>query len=1083
MPFFSNIGWRSRVYALRFGGYLFRQVFDISLSVFLGSVPFRLTLNVVIISFVAARLFIGIMNFRSSKNWVLLTLFSVTISVVSFAERTSFNRGWKFIQEDASGAELVGFSDSLWRTLDLPHDWSIEGEYTEDNAMSDRGGYLPAGIGWYRKTVEVPRDWKGKRIEIAFDGVFMNSTVWANGKKLGHRPYGWISFAYDVSDIVDASNSITFAVRVDNDKQPAARWYTGSGIYANTWIDVKSKVHVPHDGIFIRTEGSLVKIDTEVFNVSSHSNQVELKTFILDTSGQEVAKAESSERVLSGNKMVVKQTIELDRPDLWSVETPTLYTAVTELHVRGEVVDRMETRFGIRDVEWIAETGVWLNGKNVKLRGVCNHQDAGALGSAVPDKILRFRIQQLKNMGVNAIRVSHNPQTPQFYDMCDEIGMLVMDEIFDGWKRKAEHDYGAHSFEGWWERDVTAWIKRDRNHPSILIYSVGNETSGPVAKDLVALCNQLDDTRPVTSGHSGSEHMNVHGVNGSSEKMGWFEHLADDEVFKDKVFIGTENTHTWQVRGFYRTQTWFRDGFPNARQKPYPLPDLTDEEVFTYDWILDEYRSNGKQIFNSSYDNAMVRVTSRLNIAQLRDIPQYAGSFRWTGHDYIGEAGYVHGGWPFKSFMGGAIDMANFEKDLFYLYQSQWTEDPMVHILPHWTHPTLNEGVGIPVWVYSNCDSVELFLNGISLGKYVPGTEWTEMQCEWIVPWTPGTLKAVGYKNGIAVTEEIIRTADAPVQNVLSIDGKPLAEVGEDIVQVRVSALDGKGEFYPYGENRTHFHVIGPAAIKALDNGSPIDVEKHFQATDRIAFYGLTRAYVEATGEKGNIALLASCILGEKKLTTSKFVSIDTQVLSLRGSVPELDIDVYYTTDGSKPTKASRQYTEAFDLELGTTVKALIVVNGEVVDLLEERFAKDEGFVWDSGQRAASVIGEQAENARFEGGVFSSTGVGFHGKGFVTLDGVSDSYVEWYQENDGSAGTAELSIRYSGARKGHENLVMRLSVNGKIVEKALALPKTFGKAADWKMITVTIPFERGANAIRLSTTRKGFIHIDKIIVN
>ena len=355
---------------------------------------------------------------------------------------------------------------------------------------------------------------------------------------------------------------------------------------------------------------------------------------------------------------------------------------------------------------------------------------------------------------------------------------------------------------------------------------------------------------------------------------------------------------------------------------------------------------------------------SRRNIEQLRDIPNYAGSFRWTGYDYLGEAGYVHGGWPFKSFMGGAIDMANFEKDLFYLYQSQWTDKPMVHILPHWTHPMMKPGTRIPVWVYSNCDSVELFLNSRSLGRHEPGRKWDEMQCQWMVGWKPGTLKAVGYQNGKATAEKVVRTADAPAHIALSIDGEPLAESGKDIVQVRVTTQDDKGEYYPYGENRTHFHVIGPGRIRALDNGSPIDVEKHFEAANRIAFYGLTRAYIESTGQDGEIALLASCILGEKKQVTSNKVSIDTKLLPLRGRLPKVGIEVFYTMDGSKPSRKSSRYTQAFAVPLGTTVKALVVVDGKPVQWLEERFAEDEGFVWDSGQ-ATGPAGDQAEDATF----------------------------------------------------------------------------------------------------------------------
>ena len=1010
------------------------------------------------------------------KNIFLLTLFLCTLS--SQAARTSFNEGWKFLLGDSVGAEASVYNDANWRTLDVPHDWSIEGEYDKNNPMGDKCGYLPAGIGWYRKTIPVPTEWKGKHIEIAFDGVFMNSTVWANGQKLGTRPYGWISFAYDISEIAQGSETITFAVRVDNSKQPSARWYTGSGIYAHTWIDVKENVHVPHDGVFVRTTGDTVKLDAEIRNTTGDAQTLSVEVAIIDPDGKEVLKRESPVSLASGALHVSSFEFKVPSPQLWDIETPHLYRAVTTVKDGGRVVDVATVRFGIRDVEWKPKTGMWLNGKNVKLQGVCNHQDAGALGAAVPDKVLRFRIEQLKKMGCNAIRTAHNPQTPIFYELCDEIGMLVMDEIFDGWLKKAPNDYGAHFFDAWWKRDVTDWIKRDRNHPSIVIYSVGNETRGPVAKALVERCHELDPTRPVTSGHSGSEHMDVYGVNGHSEKKGYF-----DTQKKDRVFIGTENTHTWQVRGYYRTKTWYRDGYPNKRQGVHETPDLTPSEVFSHDWIEADQRKNRKQVFNSSYDNATVRLTSRQNIEQLRDIPNYAGSFRWTGHDYIGEAGYVHGGWPFKSFMGGAIDMANFEKDLYYLYQSQWTDEPMVHILPHWTHPKVTEGTAIPVQVYSNCDSVELFFNGKSLGKQTPGTTWAEMQCQWMVPWMPGELKTVGSINETPVAEQVIRTAGAPAQIALSVDGKPLAKTGKDMVQVRVTTKDDKGECYPYGENRSFFSVIGPAKIRALDNGSPVDVEKHFEAESRIAFYGLTRAYVEATGEAGDIALLASCILGEKKQITSNQVSIDTQLLALRGNAPNVSIDIFYTTDGTPPSEQSTRYTGAFSVPLGTTVKALVLVDGSPMQILEERFAQDVGFVWnENAAQTESSGGEQAEAATFKGATVKKTGNGFNGTGYLDFGNNQGAYVEWYQENDGGAGQAELTIRYSGKAKGKKGRTIQVSVNGKTTHPNLLLPNSKNWGSDWKTVTVKVPIGRGANTIRLTTIENGGMYIDEITI-
>jgi beta-galactosidase len=990
-----------------------------------------------------------------------LLVFCMLLAAVCSAERMSFDESWRFQLGDPAGAEAVRFDDASWRTLDVPHDWSIEGEYSKDNPMGGTAGYLPAGIGWYRKTIPVSKDWKGKHVEIAFDGVFMNSTVWVNGEKLGTRPYGWSSFSYDISDAVKTAGSITIAVRVDNEKQPAARWYTGSGIYAHTWLDVKETIHVKNT--FFQTleadeRRATVQIDTKV--VGDADADVTHQLFSKDW-----------KKVAEGF-----QTLEIKKPQLWSPDEPNLYTLRTIVKSAGKVVDQVDTRVGIRTVEWVPETGMWLNGKNVKLQGVCNHQDAGALGAAVPDKVLRFRIEQLKAMGCNAIRTSHNPQTPIFYELCDEIGMLVMDEIFDGWKKKAAHDYGRYFFDQWWERDVRDWIQRDRNHPCVVIYSVGNETGGAVAKDLVRVCHEEDPTRPVTSGHSGDPFMDVLGVNGGSERVGWFDTLE-----KDRVFIGTENTHTWQVRGYYRTKTWYRDGFKGGAHE---IPDLTEEEVFTHDWIKESDRGNRKQVFNSSYDNATVRLNSRKNIELLRDVPNYAGSFRWTGYDYIGEASYVHGGWPFKAFMGGAIDLANFEKDLYYLYQSQWTDEPMVHILPHWTHPMVKEGTEIPVWVYSNCEQVELFFNGKSLGKQKPGTDWDEMQCQWMVPWAPGELKAVATQ-GRTTVEKIIRTADAPAKIALSVDGKPLAETGKDLVQVRVTTTDEKGEMVPYGENRTFFKVIGPAKIRALDNGSPVDVEKHFEAESRMAFYGLTRAYVESTGEAGDIALVASCILGEKKQITSNLVSIDTQVLALRGTKPEMDVTIFYTTDGSDPSDLSDLYTGSFFVPLGTTVKALVVVDGKPFQTLEERFAMNEGFVWNGGASAVSggtPGSEQAEDATLSGATVQSGGKGFRGKGFIDFGQSRNGYVEWYQENDGEAGPATLTIRYSGNRPNKVGQAVRVTVNGKVVADQLMLPNAKNWGSDWKTVAVGFQIERGANTIRITSIGQGGMYIDEILI-
>lgn len=992
---------------------------------------------------------------------------------LAFAARTEFDAGWRFALGDVSGAEQVDFPDEAWRILDLPHDWTVEGTFDPAHPNGDRGGYLPTGIGWYRKTMDVPAAWRGQRVAIEFDGVFRNSTVWANGVELGTRPYGWISFGYDISEIAASAERITFAVRVDNELQPAARWYSGSGIYGHTWINVRDAVHVPTSGVWLRTEGDVVLIDTEVVNTGAESTAGVVRTAVVDAAGQVVASVEAPFGLGAGAMDTVAQRITLTGAHRWSPESPYLYRAISEVGVGHVTRDRVETRFGVRDIAWRPGTGMWLNGENVKLRGVCQHQHAGAFGAAVPTKMMRYRIEQMKAMGVNSIRAAHNPHTPQFYDLCDELGIIVMDEFVDGWGKKAQHDYGAHHFADWWRRDLTDWIKRDRNHPSVFLWSVGNETHGEVGRELVELCHELDPTRPVTSGASEPQFMDIVGINGGSEGKDWFK----QNMPTDRVFIGTENTHTWQTRGYYRTQTWYRDG-PLAVATE--IPNLTPTEIFTVDWTDNSQRANRKQFYKSSYDNSTVRSPARRAIAQIRDLPNNAGMYRWTGHDYLGEAGLASGGWPFKLFSGGTVDLANFEKDHFYLYQSQWTTAPMVHVVPHWTHPVMAAGTEIPVWVYSNCDEVELFLNGRSLGRRRPGTAWQEMQCEWFVGWEPGELVAVGYRDGMEVARHGHRTAGTPASLALSVDGEPLASVGKDLAQVRVAFRDAQGTFYPYGENRVFFGLTGPARLKALDNGRPDDVEPFYGTTDRRGFFGLARAYVEATGEPGAIGLLAGAILGDKKLVVADQVHIDVQHLALRGTAPTLSWVIHYTVDGTEPTTASPRYTGGFTVPLGTTVKAVVVAVGATVLRLEERFAADVGLLWSGGGLDTDFGGDQAEDARVVGAPVSDQTRNFNGTGFVDFRGATDAYVEWYRENDGGVAARMLSIRYSGRPDDHGSMRLRLNVNDDAQTETIELPPTPGWGTQWRTVVVPITLQRGANTIRLTAVDDRGAFLDEI---
>jgi beta-galactosidase len=860
-------------------------------------------------------------------------------SAVSARETVPLDFDWKFHLGDPAGAQDPGFDDQSWRLLDLPHDWAFEAPFAPDAAQGDRGGYKPGGIGWYRRTLDLPPAGQGRHVRLEFDGVYMNSQVWLNGRAVGGRAYGYLSFTCDLTPHLQPGRNV-IAVRVDNSREPSARWYHGCGVYAPVRLVVTDRQHVAPWGIHITTpnitdDAADVRIVTTL--AERPGPDTTIRTRLLDPSGRQVAIVETP-----ASAAEVPQSSSVPRPQRWDTAHPHLYTAVTEVMSGGAVRDTVRTRFGFREIRWEAKTGFHLNGRVVKLLGVSDHLEGGPVGAAVPEKLIRWRLERLRAMGVNAIRTAHNPQVPRFYELCDEMGILVMDELFDGWKRKAPEDYGAQHFAKEWERDLRDWLRRDRNHPSIVIWSVGNETEGEVARDLVRVCHEMDPTRLVTSGHSGSEHMDVLGINGFSEKQGFFRsHVAD------RPFVATEAPHTWQVRGFYRTKTWFRNGYPNEQQDPFPLEDLTPTEIFHYDWTTDSARTSPKQVFNSSYDNATVRITARKNWELMRDLPWYSGFFRWTGFDYLGEAGYVHGGWPFRAFMGGPLDLAGFEKDLFYFYQSQWTSEPMVHLLPHWTHPTMAIGTKIPVWAYSNAEEIELLLNGRSLGRDRPGTAAEDMQCEWLVPWEPGTIEAVAYRHGVEVARTRQVTAGRPDRLALSSDTSQLASDGHDLAIVTIAQNDAAGVLYPYGENRVFLHLEGPARLISLENGNPIDTEPNWGVTDRRTFFGLVRAFVQGTREDGDVALVAGAIHGERRQLTSNLASIDVHRIALRGTpAGNGTMSIHYTLDGSTPTAASPRYRTPFPIAPRTTVRAVVFEGSRVVLTMEETFSPEAGLHW-----------------------------------------------------------------------------------------------------------------------------------------
>nr|WP_299074465.1 glycoside hydrolase family 2 TIM barrel-domain containing protein [uncultured Allomuricauda sp.] len=992
----------------------------------------------------------------------LLLVFFNTVLVYSQREIIDFNSNWKFTLQDNPGFSNSEFDTSGWDTVQIPHDWAFENGISKDGAQGASGGYFGGGVGWYQKSIDMPMAWDNKLVTIEFDGVYMNSEVWVNGQYLGKRPYGYISFRYEISKYIKPGiNSIT--VRVDNAKEPSARWYHPCGIYAPVHLVVTDKIHIEPHGVYVTTpvinsNHAIVNVETSLKNTAVIKSKAILETFIIDQEGAVIVENKQPFNGKKQSAIQLKNELKVLNPKLWSPDSPYLYKVVSCLIVKNKIIDEVETNLGIRSIEWKTDTGFWLNGKTTKLLGVSEHFEGGPVGGAWTKPLMRWKLELLKDMGVNAIRTAHNPATPMFYDLCDELGILVMDEIFDGWSKKAKEDYGKQAFENWWERDMTEWLLRNRNHPSIIIYSVGNETRGEIGKELVELCHQLDSTKPVTSGHSSSEFMDVFGVNGGSEKMGFYK-----KPRPDKPFVATEAPHTWQTRGYYRTKTWYRDGYPNKGQQPFELPDLTEKEIFHYEWASSDTWNNGKQHFNSSYDNAMVRISARKNWELMRDLPWFSGHFRWTGFDYYGEAGYVHGGWPFRLFMGGALDVAGFKKDLFYFYKSQWTDEPMVHILPHWTHPTVEQGTIIPVWVYSNCEEVELFLNGHSLGKNIPGTKWDEMQCEWMIPWEPGELVAKGYIDGKEIAVSKQTTAQTPTGIKLELEK---TNTSKDAIAIVTSKLvDSKGVFYPYGENKIYYHIDGNARLLSLENGDPVDTTKNVDVYTKKAFMGVTRAFLHLTDNAKNVQLTTGAILGEKQLLTSKRISIDVETITLSGENRNKNFEIYYTLDGTNPSIQSKLYKEPFQIELGTIVRAIVIKSGEIIMKLEEEFDNNLGLYWKPETTTkGNSNGMLAINADFSG----ATAIDNKGQKYLDFK-EKEGTVSWYQENDGSAGRFKLKISY--ASNDSKSRPMELFINSKnagIIE----FKSTGNWDLNWKEITIGQTLETGANYIELRTTGK-----------
>jgi beta-galactosidase len=790
------------------------------------------------------------------KRTLTIALFLLVVSSIAFAnsrpgKRVSFNQGWRFHLGDVANAQDTGLDDSQWRQLDLPHDWSIEGEFSENAPSGTGGGALPGGLGWYRKTFTVPMTSKGKLVFVDFDGVYRNSEVWINGEYLGKRPYGYISFAYELTPhLIYGGGPNVIAVKVDNSQQPNSRWYSGSGIYRNVWLTTLDPVHVEQWGTYVTTpevdaQSATVIVKTKVSNGSNSAAPVNLTTIIQDANGREVTRTVAKEVAAKGAHAEVSQTLKVSSPMLWSDDHPYVYKVISQLQQGAKVTDRYETPLGIRSFRFDVNKGFFLNGKPVKIRGVCDHHDLGSLGAAVNTRAIERQLEMLKEMGVNGLRTSHNPPAPELLELTDKMGFIVMDEAFDMWKiAKTKYDYHL-DWDEWHKRDLEDMVLRDRNHPSIIIWSIGNEvveqwnnnpTGGTIAKELGAIVRNLDPTRPITSATNGVSRDNkvimeggldLVGTNYAQAKLAEFP-----KMFPGRPIIGAETTSALNTRGTYN---------------------MPSDKILRWPRKWDEVLRDGNPDFTcSAYDNSSAPWGSTheetWKLVKKHDF--FSGMYIWTGWDYIGEPTPYP--WPAVSSYFGIIDLAGFPKDVYYMYQSEWTNKPVLHLFPHWNW---KPGQQVDLVTYFNADEVELFLNGRSLGT--KRKQGDDVLVFWRVPFEPGVVKAVSRKNGQVVLTQEVRTAEEPARIVLVPDRKTIKADGTDLSFVTVKVVDRNGMVVPMADNLIKFKVIGDGNIVGVDNGYQASHES-FKGKQRKAFHGLALVIVQAKQNAGRIYLEAT---------------------------------------------------------------------------------------------------------------------------------------------------------------------------------------------------------------------------------
>jgi beta-galactosidase len=765
----------------------------------------------------------------------------------------NFNFGWKFNKGDVTDGQNPGLNDTGWRVLDLPHDWSIEGPFSKDYASGT--GFLPGGIGWYRKTFRISANEKNRKVFISFEGIYNNSEVWINGNYLGKRPYGYISFQYDLTPYIKFGKENLIAVKVDHSKFGDSRWYTGSGIYRNVNLVYTSPVHLKQWGVFasskdVSADKATFDIETSVINESGKASEVTISNYLMYRTDT-VKKLTEELTVGSSSTEVINQKMEIANPKLWDIDNPNLYTLITI--VKGKnILDNQTTNVGFRNIRFDADKGFFLNGRNLKLKGICMHHEAGTLGSAVPWKVIERRLDILKELGCNAIRTSHNPFSPDFLELCDKKGFLVLDEAFDEWelpKKKwiegwnkgtpGKDGYSAN-FKEWHAADLKDMVLRDRNHPSIIMWSIGNEIDypndpythpilnteanpqtwakydeklpnasrlGEIAWELVSIVKSLDTTRPVTAGLASALMSNESGYADALDVAGYnyqeFRYTPDHAKYPKRVFYGSENG-----------------------------------------MALDAW--------NSVAENDYVM-----------------GQFLWTGFEYLGEAGQF----PSRHSTSGIIDLAGNKKAEFYFRQSLWSDKPMVFIgttdrltdngpTNLWAHKRVDPvwnwkpGQQISVNVFSNCGEVELFLNNKSLGSKKM-TDFKNRTITWQVPFENGNLKAVARTAGKELASYELKTTSAVSKLVAQCDTKDIRADKQDLAHVLVTLCDEEGNTVYMANNEITCEISGPVRLLGMEDSNPVNIED-YKDNKQKSFHGKMLIYIQSLDKPGKAVITIS---------------------------------------------------------------------------------------------------------------------------------------------------------------------------------------------------------------------------------